>query len=382
MSGSAWILGYAARKWTAAEGVWYDTHIGGEAIWPDDLQVSVPECPICESTRKLVLQAYAPHQSHADREIYIFGCNSIRCSAEESSWYALRVCKETSNKPSPATHYQEPDESPLLEQVELGSKEIDWDNSSDGSSTDSEDLSAKLSLLSLELQYTKVKEETVQNSSKASTLSYNKLHNGPSQPHKTLQCDTRESQKGDAIISHSHSVQHLGSYYIEVAEEPKQAKILVQESDVNRLLEQYKEEESRHAHDSTEVWSAEMDDETLATHSFDLFQERIARAPRQVLRYKLGGEALWPKYPAPHVNSDLLCSCGSTMVFELQLLGSCLHYLQPDKALEPQQKESGMNFASVVIFTCKADCTKSKILAESHPFKVFSQVVCVQQDDW
>lgn len=317
-----------------------------------------------------MLQAFAPLAARPQRAIYVFGCNSIACSADATSWVSVRVCRTRDEQ---AVHkINQPQSCEGLPEVK---EEIDWDTQSESSGSSDSDgaLAHELELLSLEVQLTAAKNSAGESG---------KGRRGPAKRERSRKrdLDSEGAQNG----SEEHSAKGaFDASYVEVDYEPSASKLEVETADVSHLLTRYLAEEKERGESGTvESFAAEEEDEeAIAKRNFEEFQERISRAPTQILRYQFGGSPLWPKVPAP-IEKPETCDCGKDMVFELQLLGSCLHYLHPDKSVPEHQKEAGMNFASVAIFTCAADCTEVNIVAENRSLKVISQAVVVQQDEW
>lgn len=87
------------------------------------------------------------------------------------------------------------------------------------------------------------------------------------------------------------------------------------------------------------------------------FQHRLARSQTQVARYAWGGKPLWLAAPPPQLCSGEWpphCSCGAPRKFELQLLPTLLSQMI---AAHPEESASMcMDWGTVVIYTCSADC--------------------------
>jgi len=63
------------------------------------------------------------------------------------------------------------------------------------------------------------------------------------------------------------------------------------------------------------------------------FQRTVALEPRQVLRYEYGGDPLWCTFPFPNCSTLPQCECcGSSRVFELQLMPNLLNLLSASSA--------------------------------------------------
>ncbi|KAI9095367.1 hypothetical protein K1719_026401 [Acacia pycnantha] len=88
--------------------------------------------------------------------------------------------------------------------------------------------------------------------------------------------------------------------------------------------------------------------------SWVYFQERIASAPEQILRYYRNTNArpIWPVSSGRPSKADIpKCShCGGSMCCEFQILPQLLYYLGVDN------EANSMDWASVVVYTCEASC--------------------------
>jgi hypothetical protein len=158
---------------------------------------------------------------------------------------------------------------------------------------------------------------------------------------------------------------------------------------------------------------AKEDDFDLETRGNDkktrtelLFQRRVSLEPNQVIRYAYSGSPLWITYPSPVFTVDSsnpvqACECcGSTRVYECQLMPALLSYILherpslPDEIVQPAkvsevevvakpanlteelQKRLGdeLDFGVVVIYSCPNSC----FLSEHSSFRFLSEFVVVQ----
>nr|GMD10687.1 programmed cell death protein 2 [Ipomoea batatas] len=122
-----------------------------------------------------------------------------------------------------------------------------------------------------------------------------------------------------------------------------------------------------HAH-STSLVSASHADETYNSllesfegdddkKSWASFQERIMRAPDQVLRYCRYAKAkpLWPMLSGQPSNSDIpKCNyCSGPRAFEFQILPQLLYYFNVGNDV------NSLDWATVAVYTCEASCEGS-----------------------
>lgn len=67
------------------------THVTFPQDWPSS-EIVIPNCPICNLTRPLIMQIYAPlDNSQFHRTLYIFACLSPTCSNVSKSWLCVRT---------------------------------------------------------------------------------------------------------------------------------------------------------------------------------------------------------------------------------------------------------------------------------------------------
>ncbi|GAB4841092.1 hypothetical protein Ancab_021837 [Ancistrocladus abbreviatus] len=91
--------------------------------------------------------------------------------------------------------------------------------------------------------------------------------------------------------------------------------------------------------------------------SWAVFQERIAKAPEQVLRYcrNAGSQLLWPASSGRPCEADIpKCSyCGGAVCFEFQILPQLLYYFQVNNDV------NSLDWATIIVYSCAASCEAS-----------------------
>uniref|UniRef100_A0A5B6ZH35 Putative programmed cell death protein 2 n=1 Tax=Davidia involucrata TaxID=16924 RepID=A0A5B6ZH35_DAVIN len=96
--------------------------------------------------------------------------------------------------------------------------------------------------------------------------------------------------------------------------------------------------------------------------SWASFQERIARAPEQVLRYCRYARAKpsWPMSSGRPSRTDIpKCSyCGGIRGFEFQILPQLLYYFGVKNDVD------SLDWATIVVYTCEASCEGSMAYKE------------------
>jgi hypothetical protein len=97
--------------------------------------------------------------------------------------------------------------------------------------------------------------------------------------------------------------------------------------------------------------------------NFDKFRRRIARCPAQVMRYHRNGLSLFMNPDKTIYLTVPPCDrCGMERANELQLLPTLLYYCRPEKYVteeKQKQKDDGIDFATVTLFSCKGGCQQS-----------------------
>lgn len=398
---------------------WYDTRIGGVAIWPENPAPEVPSCPRCGNARFLVIQAYAPHAVHPNRSVLLFACNNIQCSPHEDAWLAVCVIQverdddKVEEVAASDDNHQEGDGSNV--------DDINWDSDGDvddddddpfnsNSENDNDDdvLISDLEQLSLKLDQSR---DTANTSISAATTEIKDPHtalssSSPKSCHE--HGETSKAIESIAVGSQNAQTSELPTttncafpcFYVDVEYESVSSSVESpsgSDSDVTALLERYLQDEKLRSGSGSggekETWGTEkeelLSDKEMA---FERFRHTIAQSPEQILRYAFanGSHLIWPTSPSPvAVTEALRCqSCQGSIVFELQILASSLYYLNPDKCVAQDQKYVGLNFSTVAIFTCVNDCgydvsdKHHSFSYQTDSFRAFSMKVFVMQDDW
>lgn len=127
---------------------------------------------------------------------------------------------------------------------------------------------------------------------------------------------------------------------------------------------------SQKQYDIDDSGSTSLDKDTFeSSHdkTFQKFSDRIAQNPEQVLRYELMGQPLLysghddvaTRFAVPFGKAGAArgiprCeSCGSSRVFELQLVPGLIYELEKDEAMD---LEEGMEWGTIIVGTCANNC--------------------------
>ena len=118
-------------------------------------------------------------------------------------------------------------------------------------------------------------------------------------------------------------------------------------------------EELENMKNSSETYGISLEDaESLSKEygtdndpTFTKFKERVGREPDQLLRYARHDEVpLWAVASSQCTSVPPCSVCSAPRTFEFQLLPTLLYILGLGKA------ESDMDWATIAVFTCSADC--------------------------
>lgn len=91
---------------------------------------------------------------------------------------------------------------------------------------------------------------------------------------------------------------------------------------------------------------------------YQAFMKTIKKDPEQVIRYDRGGTPLLCSKNS--ISNIEPCQCGSERQFEFQIMPQLLSYMDVDTSLH----EDTIDWGSVMVYTCKSNCTKAKYSTE------------------
>ncbi|KFV44093.1 Programmed cell death protein 2, partial [Gavia stellata] len=117
-----------------------------------------------------------------------------------------------------------------------------------------------------------------------------------------------------------------------------------------------------------------LDEETLeamAKHEtkddkiFQMFKERVAAEPEQIIRYCRGGEGpIWVSGENIPEEKDIPnCLCGAKRIFEFQIMPQLLNHLQVDSLGE------SVDWGTLVVYTCADSCGEGNEYLEEFIWK-------------
>ncbi|XP_052071347.1 programmed cell death protein 2-like isoform X1 [Mytilus californianus] len=165
----------------------------------------------------------------------------------------------------------------------------------------------------------------------------------------------------------------LLSFYVSVLEEPEDSLDSAEEKHIKQLLKSYESEQGAvddevQARGNTGSSAGEKYEKaTHVDNYFHKFSKRIGRYPSQIIRYNWNGSPLYISKPDTNLfkASQGKChSCGSELVYEFQIMPGLITKLSFNK-----KKGTGIEYGTVVIYTCKASCwTESNNCHTEHVF--------------
>jgi Programmed cell death protein 2, C-terminal putative domain len=356
------VVGYAAdygAKWHPG---WRDTRLGGSVVLrPGAPKLEKPKCGVCERECVLVLQAFAPTYRHPDRILLVHGCNSMRCSEDDAAWIAQRLLyTPTSELPGECERLQQA--SAVPDSIPDDSGPSDGRSSDSDSGNDSGDEMEHMQDL-LKLRQLQIDERL--SARETGATSHTRTPSQNTARRKTRPQTRPSDAPSDAFESREHTALRPGLCLplvpIEVDYDvKKESSVDEADANVQRLLRRYAQEESLEGESIVSTMRLDAEPDELgnpAEVARETFSACLARAPGHVVRYQRCGEPVWLTHPPPA--APPACVCGARRVFEMQLMPSCLHYLDVDKATPAEQTEAGMNWSTVAVYTCENDCEEA-----------------------
>ncbi|RNF09786.1 putative programmed cell death protein 2 [Trypanosoma rangeli] len=184
--------------------------------------------------------------------------------------------------------------------------------------------------------------------------------------------------QGDPLLPSELPPNAFPPCFVDIIPEPK--KEIIVPSDLETELIRNSEKNAQKA-GITEADVKELENtidlrDKPSDYEFEKFRRRIAREPKQVLRYyvrdQLGKQenglpvpTASPLFMNPGAVRDSVripscSSCGAALTHELQLMPTCVYYLRVGEYLAPGQSkgDDGVDWGSVTVYVCSKDCSK------------------------
>ncbi|NXS81375.1 PDD2L protein, partial [Erpornis zantholeuca] len=170
--------------------------------------------------------------------------------------------------------------------------------------------------------------------------------------------DTHPAAREEMVMAAAASDPVFQPFYINVVDEEDYTGFLDTDH-ADKLLKEYQQREcvdleqmmseSFAGEDGNEKY--EKSEVKSWDHTFHKFMKRISLCPEQILRYSWGGQPLFITCPPANLDQDIpACSnCGSSRVFEFQLMPMLVSMLQSDSDLS-------VEFGTVIVYTCERSC--------------------------
>ncbi|NXV92658.1 PDD2L protein, partial [Calonectris borealis] len=170
--------------------------------------------------------------------------------------------------------------------------------------------------------------------------------------------NTHPSVSEGMVMATSSSAPVFQPFYISVVDEEDYAGFLDTDH-ADKLLKEYQQREGVDLEQlMSESFASEGDNEKYEKsevksrdHTFHKFMKRISVCHEQILRYSWGGQPLFITCPPANINKGIpACSnCGSSRIFEFQLMPALVSMLQSDSDLS-------VEFGTVIVYTCERSC--------------------------
>ncbi|NXB97677.1 PDD2L protein, partial [Orthonyx spaldingii] len=162
----------------------------------------------------------------------------------------------------------------------------------------------------------------------------------------------------DMVMAAGGSAPVFQPFYINVVDEEDYMRFLDTDH-ADKLLKEYQQREGVDLQQMmSESFAGEDGNEKYEKsevkswdHTFHKFMKRISLCPEQILRYSWGGQPLFITCPPANLDQAIpaCTNCGSSRVFELQLMPTLVSVLQSDSGLS-------VEFGTVIVYTCERSC--------------------------
>ncbi|EQC40723.1 hypothetical protein SDRG_01795 [Saprolegnia diclina VS20] len=356
------LLGLPAKDVAVDDTCPYTAKLGGLPAYYDPATAVPYEdlvCPRCQHQLYLVAQVYAPVTT--DRTLYIFGCNSIKCTTTTNSWRVLRYESKVAEEVVPDAM---PPPAPAATPG-WGDDDDDDDDDWGDVSTSAWGTPAAVATTTVDLEALLDARDSAMTTKVATTIAKPKATTtattaASARPHfPAISLHVEGEPESAGAERYQHETQLLNAY---LAEEEKE-----NATEVARLKTILKAKTDVVASSGGgESESVEAYERTpLREKLFLRFQKRMKRAPTQCLRYHYGGDPLWSS-PPPKIDVPA-CPCGASRVFELQLVPTTNYFLNVEKYAHETQPEGaglvlggGMDWQTVLVWSCPDSCARSQ----------------------
>ncbi|XP_068058573.1 programmed cell death protein 2-like [Anomalospiza imberbis] len=388
---------------------WATNKLGGTADWVPAVRAGPPRCARCGRALLLLVQVYCPLEcGPAHRALHVFACAAPRCWGAARSWKVLRSqYSQAQDSDARALAVQQKQESNFAAKDWCEDAD-DW-GACDGAEAPA---CASLELLGLkeavssevecasQLQQLHLSEPAHGPGAQHTHPAASEDMDGPGAQHTHPAAsedmdgpgaqhthpaasedmdgpgaqhthpaasedmdgpgaqDTHPAASEDMLMAVAGSAPVFQPFYMNVVDEEDYTGFLDTDH-ADKLLKEYQQREcvdleqmmseSYGGEDGNEKY--EKSEVKNWDHTFHKFMKRISVCPEQILRYSWGGQPLFITCPPANLDQAIpACStCGSSRVFEFQLMPTLVSMLQSDSDLS-------VEFGTVIVYTCERSC--------------------------
>ncbi|XP_074439017.1 programmed cell death protein 2-like [Larus michahellis] len=328
---------------------WATSKLGGFADWAPSVRAAPPRCGACGRALAQLVQVYCPREgSPFHRLANVFACGREGCRGAPHSWKVLRSQYLQAEE-------KEPRDSSVKQKQEWNFAAKDWCDEADnwGVCDGAESPAcASLQLLGLNEAVSSSFSGELECASQFQQLRLSEAMDGPGS------LSTHPPVSEGMVMDTSSSDPVFQPFYISVVDEEDYTGYLDTEH-ADKLLKEYQQREGvdleqlmsgsfageggNEKYEKSEVKSRD--------HAFHKFMKRISVCPEQILRYSWGGQPLFITSPPASIDQGIpACSnCGSSRVFEFQLMPALVSMLQSDSDLS-------VEFGTALVYTCERSC--------------------------
>ncbi|KAK9459291.1 programmed cell death protein 2 [Lipomyces oligophaga] len=338
----------------------FDTRIGGYPIWaiPDcPPSLSLALCANCHGLMSLFVQANASLEGTLyDRVIYVFGCLKPACRRRPGSVRAFRsIFYKLSNMVQ--SDIIKPDTSQVTSQcVQRPSSSsssmhnpvltADLGNAIFGEGFGTNAIALPEAKQVSGKSDTKLQQDSIADVTEKLRSTFIHLPELPISPWPTLT-----------------NTSHFKSYFLYVENEYLSK---VENLDLSQRIQIVDTNDQSIGTESSSIEALPESDAGILDITFQKFADTVAMNPEQVIRYQRKGSPLFysstdgtyrklcrsnSKYDSSNIPSCPLCH--AERIFELQLMPYLIQILEEDQA----DIENGMEWGTILVATCEADCT-------------------------
>lgn len=342
------------KRWSLLRQL-FPSKAGGSPAWLDPIDLPSGRsclCDICGEPLQFLLQVYAPlseKDSTFHRSLYIFMCQSMGCllrdqheqwkRQQEKASRSVKVFRCQLAHSNPYYSSEPPRRDGTDKPSGIGAALCSWCGTWKGD---------KVCSGCREARYCSDKHQSMH---WKSGHKIECLHSRSS-PQSSTSCPTASS----ADIQKAASNSTWPEYEILNEDEPELDTEMSEDSGhANALVPESHADET--VKSLLDKFEGDPDRKSLAS-----FQERMARAPEQVLRYCRFERAkpLWPMSSGRPSETDILkCThCGGSRNFEFQILPQLLYYFGVKNEVD------SLDWATIVVYSCEASCEGSRAYKE------------------